>query len=174
MSRSSHDQLQALIQQTMLALNALSQRMDSPGTETLLHPVDAALRLRRRREKKFSVSYFGDPAWDILLELERAQRMGQRIAITDIGVEPGIPLTTVLRYLSRLEKDGFISRRVDPNDRRRVFVSLTADGYRQLCETFGIEQAQTPLRSAPPQRSADPSSAWIGDAAAPRMKTAAR
>lgn len=139
MSRNSHDEMQALIQQTMGALTALSQRIAAPDVEALLHPVDAELRLRRRRERAFNITYFGDAAWDILLELERAQRMGHKIAITDIGVESRIPLTTVLRYLTRLEKDGLITRRVDPNDRRRVFVALTQDGYRRICEAFGLE-----------------------------------
>jgi DNA-binding MarR family transcriptional regulator len=158
MSHNSHDEMQALIQQTMGALNALSQRIAAPDVEALLHPVDAELRLRRRRERTFNLGYFGDAAWDILLELERAQRMGHKIAITDIGVESRIPLTTVLRYLTRLEKDGLITRRVDPNDRRRVFVALTSDGYRRLCQSFGIEPSITPTQ---------PSDGTIGFAISP-------
>lgn len=148
MSHNSHDEMQAIIQQTMGALTALSQRIAAPDVEALLHPVDAELRLRRRRERAFNIGYFGEAAWDILLELERAQRMGHKIAITDIGVESRIPLTTVLRYLTRLEKDGLITRRVDPNDRRRVFVALTSEGYRRLCESFGMEPAIAPAATA--------------------------
>ncbi len=139
MSQGSHDEMQDIIIQTVSALNSLSQRIASPTAESLLHPVDAELRLRRRRERAFSVNYFGDAAWDILLELERAQRMGHNLAITDIGVESRIPLTTVLRYLTRLEKDGFIDRKIDPTDRRRVFVSLSQNGYHLVCQAFGIE-----------------------------------
>jgi len=84
--------------------------------------------------------------------------MGHKIAITDIGVESRIPLTTVLRYLTRLEKDGLITRRVDPNDRRRVFVALTSDGYRRLCQSFGIEPSITPTQ---------PSDGTIGFAISP-------
>lgn len=148
----------------MTALNALSHRISSPGAEALLHPVDAELRLRRRRERAFNISYFGDAGWDILLELERAQRMGHKIAITDIGVESRIPLTTVLRYLTRLERDGFVNRKADPNDRRRIFVSLTTEGYRRICETFGLEM---PTNN-------DRVSAMIGLPAAPRTVAAVR
>ncbi|MEN9708334.1 MAG: hypothetical protein RIQ68_742 [Pseudomonadota bacterium] len=147
MGQSSHDEIQTLIKQTMLALNSLSQRISSPSAEVLLHPVDSELRLRRRRERTFNIGYFGDAAWDVLLELERARRLGHNIAITDLGVESRIPLTTVLRYLNRLEKDGFIDRRVDPNDRRRVFVSLTSEGYRRVCESFGLEVETAAERS---------------------------
>lgn len=139
MGQGSHDEMQDIITQTVTALNSLSQRIASPTAESLLHPVDAELRLRRRRERAFNVSYFGDAAWDIVLELERANRMGHNLAITDIGVESRIPLTTVLRYLTRLEKDGFIHRKVDPTDRRRVFVMLTQTGYDLVCQSFGLE-----------------------------------
>jgi len=139
MSQGSHDEMQDIIIQTVSALNSLSQRIASPTAESLLHPVDAELRLRRRRERAFSVNYFGDAAWDIILELERAQRIGHKLAITDIGVESRIPLTTVLRYLTRLEKDGFISRKIDPTDRRRVFVTLSQLGYDLICQAFGLE-----------------------------------
>ncbi|RJT25671.1 MarR family transcriptional regulator [Chakrabartia godavariana] len=142
MGQGSHDEMQDIINQTVTALNTLSQRIAAPTAESLLHPVDAELRLRRRRERAFSVNYFGDAAWDIVLELERAQRMGHNLAITDIGVESRIPLTTVLRYLTRLEKDGFIHRKVDPTDRRRVFVTLTQLGYDLVCQSFGLEPRQ--------------------------------
>lgn len=139
MGQGSHDEMQDIITQTVTALNSLSNRIASPTAESLLHPVDAELRLRRRRERAFSVNYFGDAAWDIVLELERAQRMGHNLAITDIGVESRIPLTTVLRYLTRLEKDGFIHRKIDPTDRRRVFVTLSQLGYDLVCQAFGME-----------------------------------
>ena len=142
MSQGSHDEMQDIIVQTVSALNTLSQRIASPTAESLLHPVDAELRLRRRRERTFSVNYFGDADWDILLELERAQRLGHNLAITDIGVESRIPLTTVLRYLTRLEKDGFIDRKIDPTDRRRVFVTLSQLGYDLVCQAFALEPRQ--------------------------------
>jgi DNA-binding MarR family transcriptional regulator len=125
-------------------LNALSHKIVTPDGEQLLHPVDAELRRRRRREQKFKLNYFGDPAWDILLELERAQRLGHQLAVTDIGVEPQIPLTTVLRYLARLDEDGLIDRRTDPRDRRRIFVSLTSEGNRLISDVFGIEPPKSP------------------------------
>ena len=143
MSQGSQDEVQAILYQAMTALNALSHKIATPDGEQLLHPVDAELRRRRRREQKFKLNYFGDPAWDILLELERAQRLGHQLAVTDIGVEPQIPLTTVLRYLTRLDEDGLIDRRTDPRDRRRIFVSLTSEGHRLISDVFGLEPPKT-------------------------------
>ena len=144
MSQGSQDEVQTILYQAMTALNALSHKIATPDGEQLLHPVDAELRRRRRREQKFKLNYFGDPAWDILLELERAQRLGHQLAVTDIGVEPQIPLTTVLRYLARLDEDGLIDRRTDPRDRRRIFVSLTSEGNRLISDVFGIEPPKSP------------------------------
>ena len=143
MSQGSQDEVQTILYQAMTALNALSHKIATPAGEQLLHPVDAELRRRRRREQKFKLNYFGDPAWDILLELERAQRLGHQLAVTDIGVEPQIPLTTVLRYLARLDADGLIDRRTDPRDRRRIFVSLTSEGNRLISDVFGLEPPKT-------------------------------
>ena len=144
MNQGSQDEVQTILYQAMTALNALSHKIVTPDGEQLLHPVDAELRRRRRREQKFKLNYFGDPAWDILLELERAQRLGHQLAVTDIGVEPQIPLTTVLRYLARLDEDGLIDRRTDPRDRRRIFVSLTSEGNRLISDVFGIEPPKSP------------------------------
>lgn len=144
MSQGSQDEVQTILYQAMTALNALSHKIVTPDGEQLLHPVDAELRRRRRREQKFKLNYFGDPAWDILLELERAQRLGHQLAVTDIGVEPQIPLTTVLRYLARLDEDGLIDRRTDPRDRRRIFVSLTSEGNRLIGDVFGLEPPKSP------------------------------
>ena len=148
MGHTDHEETQVAIQIALDALSRLAHRIAAPEAAALLHPIDAELRLRRRREQMFNIDYFGDAAWDILLELERGHRLGMRLAVTDIGIEPRIPLTTVLRYLVRLEKDGLISRRVDPGDRRRVFVSLTPLGRERVYQVFGIEDQIRPAPNA--------------------------
>lgn len=149
MCQTDHDETQIAIRTALDALTRLAQRIAAPDATALLHPIDAEMRLRRRREQVFSIDYFSDPAWDILLELERSHRLGTRLAVTDIGIEPRIPLTTVLRYLARLENDGLISRRVDPGDRRRVFVSLTPLGYAHVSAAFGLVHRALPEANRP-------------------------
>jgi DNA-binding MarR family transcriptional regulator len=102
---------------------------------------DAELKLRRMRDSVFPIGYFGDAAWDILLELDRAFRNNRSYAVTDAGIDAKIPLTTALRYLAKLERDGLVERRPDPYDRRRAFIALTAQGQdcmdRIFAETAG-------------------------------------
>lgn len=97
---------------------------------------DLEIMLRRMRNKAFPIGYFSDFAWDILLGLDRARRLGQRYVVTDAGAEAGIPLTTTVRYIAKMERDGYIERETDPQDRRRTFVSLTQLGTDALDTVF--------------------------------------
>ena len=94
------------------------------------------MTLRRLRNEAFPSGYFSDFAWDILLELDKAARQGRRYVVSDAGAEVGIPLTTAVRYIAKMERDGYIEREVDITDRRRVFVSLTEKGAQALNSTF--------------------------------------
>lgn len=97
---------------------------------------DLEITLRRIRNEVFPIGYFSDFAWDILLGLDKARRLGQRYVVSDAGAEAGIPLTTTVRYIAKLERDGFIERELDPDDRRRTFVSLTKLGMEALDNVF--------------------------------------
>jgi DNA-binding MarR family transcriptional regulator len=97
---------------------------------------EAELKLRRAREKYFPDGYFNGSLWDILLELDRAERRGSRYSVSDVGVDSKIPLTTALRYLVTVECDGMIVRTVDPKDRRRTHVTLTAEARAAIDQSF--------------------------------------
>lgn len=97
---------------------------------------DLEIKLRRMRNDVFPAGYFSDFGWDILLELDKAARQNRRYVVTDAGAETGIPLTTTIRYIAKLERDGYVQRETDPADRRRCFVSLTTMGKEALETIF--------------------------------------
>lgn len=97
---------------------------------------DAELKLRRVRDRHFPDGYFSGSMWDILLELDRAERGGRKYAVSDVGIDSRIPHTTALRYLVTLESDGMILREQDPNDRRRTYVKLTAKSRTAIDQSF--------------------------------------
>jgi MarR family transcriptional regulator, temperature-dependent positive regulator of motility len=97
---------------------------------------DAEIRIRRSRDTLFPEGYFSDAGWDILLDLDKSARTGQKFSMTDAGTGASIPLTTTLRYLAKLERDGFVERNSDPADRRRMFVQLTRIGQSIMDEVF--------------------------------------
>jgi DNA-binding MarR family transcriptional regulator len=103
---------------------------DIPGHHTencaeLLSRVQTIIRDRSRRATHFSSELFGEPAWDILLELYAAELSQQRVPTSQVTVQASIPATTVLRWLKVLDAAGHIVRRPDPLDARRVYLSLT-------------------------------------------------
>jgi len=92
---------------------------------------------RRRRTKIFrSEELFGEPAWDILLDLFIAAKERRRVSVTSACIGSAVPSTTALRWITILEKQELLVREADPGDARRVYVKLSAKGYAAMLEYF--------------------------------------
>lgn len=83
---------------------------------------------RRRRSKYFDVDLFGEPAWDMLLDLFVAWAVERRLSVTALCYGSGSSQTTALRWLGVLESKGLVGRSADKFDKRRVWVMLTKQG----------------------------------------------
>ncbi len=85
--------------------------------------------LRRKRGAIFSnPDLFGEPAWDILLDLFIAHAEGKNVSVSSACIGSAAPATTGLRWLGVLADEGLIERQPDPEDNRRVMVHLTPTG----------------------------------------------
>ena len=93
------------------------------------------IRARRMREEIFGDSMFADPAWDMLLELYASERCQASLTVSALCAGSAVPATTALRWIKALEGHGYIERRNDHLDRRRVHLSLTTKA-RELMETY--------------------------------------
>jgi DNA-binding MarR family transcriptional regulator len=82
-------------------------------------------RLRVRRNELFEVPLFRDPAWDMLLELFVASERGEGLTVTSLSHASGVPLTTALRHLQRMEEFGLIFREGDRKDNRLTVIRST-------------------------------------------------
>jgi hypothetical protein len=99
-------------------------------------PRDAALAtarhaywLRRQRAQIFgSAELFGEPAWDILLDLYIAHAEDKAVSVSSACIGSASPATTGLRWLAVLTEHGLITREADENDQRRIMVRLTQRG----------------------------------------------
>jgi hypothetical protein len=101
---------------------------------------------RRRRSKIFqSEELFGEPAWDILLDLFIAAKERRRVSVTSACIGSAVPSTTALRWISILERQGFLSREADPGDARRVYVRLSPRGYEAMLEYFSASSRSVVL-----------------------------
>ncbi|WP_295636015.1 winged helix DNA-binding protein [Novosphingobium sp.] len=83
---------------------------------------------RRRRDRTFPADIFGEPSWDILLDLFVARGEGRRVPTTSACIGAHVPPTTALRWLRLLEGQGLIEREEDERDGRRTFVRLSTKG----------------------------------------------
>lgn len=89
-------------------------------------------RERRLRAQAFDARLFGEPAWDLLLDLFVQQARGHVVSVSSACIAADVPATTGLRWLEILLAEGLVERRVDPHDMRRRLVSLSAEGERRM------------------------------------------
>lgn len=91
----------------------------------MLSIIEAVIASRRQRLKFFETELFFDPSWSMLLDLFRAELREQPISVSSVCYGSGVPETTALRYIKFMEDAGYVTRRPDPTDKRRVFLRLT-------------------------------------------------
>jgi len=75
------------------------------------------IRARRRRASLFSAELFADPAWDILLDLSLARLERRSLTAADLVRVSPLNASTVLRWVAKLEQDGWIEAGHDPSAR---------------------------------------------------------
>ena len=96
-----------------------------------------AYDIRRRRADIFgNAELFGEPAWDILLDLYIAYVEEKPVSVSSACIGSAAPPTTGLRWLGILSKNGFVLREHDPQDQRRVLVRLTERGLTAMDDYF--------------------------------------
>jgi hypothetical protein len=80
---------------------------------------------RQARGRFFDPALFGDPAWDMLLDLTAAQAEGGQVSVTSLCIAAGVPATTALRWLTQMVESGIFVRLPDPADKRRAFIAMS-------------------------------------------------
>lgn len=97
----------------------------------------AAYRERRLRSQFFTgLDLFGEPAWDLLLDLFINANEGKRVPVTSACIGAAVPTTTALRWLAILESRGLVEREADSSDARRIFVRLTLPAQTSMTAYF--------------------------------------
>jgi DNA-binding MarR family transcriptional regulator len=94
---------------------------------SLLTSAKRLLRERRLRERMFEGTEFGEPAWDILLNLYIAHHEGKLVSVSSLCAAAVVPATTALRWISTMEAQGHLRRHRDPIHKRRMFMSLSEE-----------------------------------------------
>lgn len=116
----------------------------APGPSTLEQNrtafATAARQTYARRRTRASIfgnaDIFGEPAWDILLDLYIAHAEKKPVSVSSACIGSAAPPTTGLRWLGVLADIGLVMREHDKEDQRRVLVRLTERGVAAMDEYF--------------------------------------
>lgn len=113
--------------------------------------VDRMRRLRLQRNELMGAQLFRDPAWDMLLDLFSSHDRGERVSVIALTLSSGVPQSTALRTIQRLEEKGLIVREGDPDDLRRSWVRASPEVLTGIATMTGLF-ADAVLASAEPPR----------------------
>ena len=137
----------ALLEQSLGAIKEeLCSQPPEEAVDTndeLQKEVRKILRTRRLREELFGADLFGDPAWDILLDAFATELSGKRTSVSGLCLASHVPATTALRWVRKLEQDGWLVRTADPLDGRRHWMGLSREGSEKLTRFFDLLGAGT-------------------------------
>ena len=125
-------------QQNTSASNPVSDSIfkswDENDSEILLTKASEIYRDRRRRRQYIDHDLFGEPAWDLLLDLFIARLKKKRVSVTSACIASDVPPTTALRWLGVLVEINLVERFDSETDQRVSWVRLTDGASRNMAQ----------------------------------------
>lgn len=136
--------IRKLAEQLDAAQQILDQIRVTSGCETFgprrcepVKRVETAVEAARRAydERRARTNFvghndmFGEPAWDMLLDLFIRQANEEEITVKSACLNTDAPASTTTRWLMVLEHYGLIEMHCDPADPVRHLIHLTPTGY---------------------------------------------
>ena len=100
------------------------------------------LRKEVKRREIGGGELFGDPAWEMLLDLLLAKIEGRRVSVSSACIASGAPMSTALRLVRRLVGEGVLCRLPDEHDRRRHFLVINPRFESPLLDYLGEQLRQ--------------------------------
>ena len=98
---------------------------------------------RRLRDGVLGAELFGEPVWDMLLDLFIAHEEQERVSVSSLCVAAAVPATTALRWVKTLVAKEMAIRRPDPSDGRRIWIELSphvVSEMRRLLKAWMVKQ----------------------------------
>lgn len=103
-----------------------------PDKSFFAHIID----MRRSRDRIFGGDLFGEPAWDMLLNLMVARFDEQGMPVHELAAAIGHPESTTIRYIDAMVADDLLERDNQPINPRDGVVRLTNDAAKAMLEFF--------------------------------------
>lgn len=102
------------------------------------------IQSRRLRDRFFREARFGEPAWDILLDLALAWFEKKSVSASSVCIASGVPMSTAMRWINEMVEVKLIERWIDPSDGRRNLVQIApATRTAMLRYIAALKQAET-------------------------------
>ncbi|GAM07267.1 hypothetical protein MBENS4_4263 [Novosphingobium sp. MBES04] len=106
---------------------------NAPATpKSRLEAVANLYRVRRLRDEILGKDLFGEPTWDILLDLYAMHQQGRECSVKSVCIASAVAPTTALRWFNVLLRKGLLTRLDDPRDGRRSIVHISEKGLRAM------------------------------------------
>jgi hypothetical protein len=122
--------------------NAAAAGMHRPSYKSVSQFAAGMRAVRLRRNEMLGTPVFRDPAWDMLLDLMVAAEGARPVSVSGLCHASGVPTTTALRHVDRLEALGLLTRTPDPDDKRRFWVEGSPDTLKRVREIVALLQAE--------------------------------
>jgi hypothetical protein len=89
-------------------------------------------RLRRIRDQEFGPTLFGEPAWDLLLDLYIAASDPRLVSVMSASIAASVSTQDTARWLTRLEEQGLVERFYSGADMSQAIVTLSQSAFDQM------------------------------------------
>lgn len=99
-------------------------REDREAPDMAVGAVERAVNERKARARYFPGDLFGEPVWDMLLELLHCELRGRDSSVSDLCLYAGVPGTAALRWIAAMIERGLVTREPPPNEGSDAVVRL--------------------------------------------------
>lgn len=106
---------------------------------------------RRLRDRFFQNARFGEPAWDILLDLALAWYENKSVSASSVCIASGVPMSTAMRWINEMVEANLIERWIDPTDGRRNLVQIAPATRNAMLRYIAALKQESSL-PAPPEK----------------------
>lgn len=127
---------QSKISQPVHREKQIFKSWDAEDSEVLSIKASEMYRARRRRQHYLDHDLFGEPAWDLLLDLFIARLQKKMVSVSSACIAADVPPTTALRWLGVLVETNLIERFDSETDQRVSWVRLTDNASQDMAEFF--------------------------------------
>ncbi|WP_051683439.1 MarR family transcriptional regulator [Sphingomonas sp. UNC305MFCol5.2] len=122
--------------------DAVAAKLNKPSYKSVTQFAAGMRAIRLRRNELLGKPVFRDPAWDMLLDLVVAADERRAVSVSGLCHASGVPTTTALRHVERLETLGLLTRTPDPADKRRFWVDGEPEALVRVREIIARLQAE--------------------------------